>query len=204
MNWQSIKRVLDRIRPGTPENKERGIALIVALMLLAVMSLLGASALLTTDVETKIAGNTKIGRTAFYAADGIGQASAGIIEDCITDVGWSDDHTYGSGSVAVTVKDGDFAFEARDLDDDADGDVENDRINAPDLEFGEPMAGTADVDKGATVPVAGSSAVASAGYEGAGKGAAGGGLKTVYHIRTRGLFGSRAMSLLFMTYDHYI
>jgi hypothetical protein len=66
------------------------------------------------------------------------------------------------------------------------------------------MAGTADVDKGPTVPVAGSSTVAAAGYEGAGKGAAGGGLKTVYHIRTRGLFGSRAMSLLFMSYDHYI
>ena len=204
MTYQSIKRILDRIRPGSPENKERGIALVVALMLLAVMSLLGASALLTTDVETKIAGNTKIGRTAFYSADGIGQATAGIIEDCISDVGWADDYDYGSGTVAVSVKDGDFAFEARDLDDDADGNVDNDRITAPDIEFSSPMAGTADVDKGPTVPVAGSSAVSAAGYEGAGKGAAGGGLKTVYHIRTRGLFGSRAMSLLFMTYDHYI
>lgn len=203
MRYETFKRILNRIRPGSPENQERGIALIIALMLLAVMSLLGASALLTTDVETKIAGNTKIGRTAFYAADGIGQATAGIIEDCITDVGWGNDHSY-NGSANVTVKDGDFAFESRDLDDDADGDLTNDRITAPDLEFTGNMAGTADVDKGATVPVAGSSTVASAGYEGAGKGAAGGGLKTVYHIRTRGLFGSRAMSLLFMTYDHYI
>jgi len=204
MKLQSIKRALNRIRPGSPENKERGIALVIALMLLSVMSLLGASALLTTDVETKIAGNTKIGRTAFFAADGIGQATAGIIEDCITDVGWANDYPYGSGAITVTVKDGDFAFETKDLDDDVDGDPENDRTTDPDIEFSAPMAGTVDVDKGPTVPVAGSSTIAAAGYEGAGKGAAGGGLKTVYHIRTRGLFGSRAMSLLFMSYDHYI
>lgn len=193
-----LKRFLRYIRPGS--GGEDGMALVIALMLLSVLSLLGSAALLTTNVEVKIAGNTRIGKTAFYAADGIGQATGGIIEDNIVDVGWSDDYDYGG----VTVKDGDFCFEPRDMDDNGDGDPDNDLTTSPDIIFPSPIAGAADVDKGPTLPVAGSSAVSATGYEGAGKGAAGGGLKTVYEIRTYGTVDSRAMSFLFMSYDHYL
>lgn len=199
MNW--IKRIKMVVRPAP----EKGMALVIALMLLAIMSLLGASALLTTNVEIKISGNTRVGRTAFYSADGAGQATGGIIADCIGEVGWSNNYAYGAG---VIVNDGQFAFESQARtgvpDDSGDLDNSNDLTNAPDITFSAPMAAVVDVDKGPTVPVAGSSAVAATGYEGTGKGAAGGGLKTVYHIHVRGLVGNRAMSSLFMTYDHYL
>jgi hypothetical protein len=201
-----ILKVLNRIRPGGSED---GMALVIALMLMAMLSLLGASALLTTNTEIKISGNTQVGRTAFFTADGAGQASGGIIADCISDVGWPDSYNYGPG---VTVNDGNFPFEAKNEDDDGDP-TTDDRANLPpavspslaaDIMFDSPLSASVDVDQGPTVPVAGSSVVASAGYEGAGKGAAGGGMKTVYHLGVRGKYGERAMSLMFMSYDHYL
>ena len=206
MKHFQILKVLNRIRPGGTED---GMALIIALMLMAMLSLLGASALLTSNTEMKISGNTRVGRTAFFTADGAGQATGGIIADCISDVGWSDSYNYGPG---VTVNDGNFPFEAKDEDDDADPNTD-DRANLPpavspgqaaDIMFDTPLAASVDVDQGPTVPVAGSSSVASAGYEGAGKGSAGGGMKTVYHLKVRGKYGERAMSLMFMSYDHYL
>jgi hypothetical protein len=191
----------DTNRPRRRGRNEKGMALVIALMLLSVLSLLGASALLTTNVEVKITSNTKLGRIAFFAADGAGNAAAGILEDNITDVGWSDDFQYSDG---VSVTDGDFAFEVRNEDDDGDGDTIDDVSDAPDISFDDTFTATVDVDKGPTVPVAGSSAVSATGFEGAGKGAAGGGLKTVYHLHTKGVFDTRAISLIFMTYDHYL
>ena len=177
------------------------MALVIALMLLAMLSLLGSAALLTSNVEMKISGNTRTGRTAFFAADGAGQVASGVVADCITDVGWyPDNYAYGPG---VLVVDGDFAFEPKYMDDDGDP-LTDDRTTVPDIVFDAPLKAYADVDQGSTTPVAGASAVGSAGYEGAGKGAAGGGMKTVYHIQVRGELGNRAMALLFMTYDHYL
>jgi hypothetical protein len=183
-------------RPGG----EKGMALIIALMLLAMLSLLGASALLTTNVDLKISGNTRAGKTAFFKAEGAAQVTGGAIEDCITDVGWEDNYVFGTG---VTIKDGEFPFETRGYDDDGDPAVD-DRDGAPDIVVDTPLDSAVDVDKGQTVPVAGSSILGASGYEGIGKGAAGGGMKIVYHIQVRGEYGTRAMSLLFMSYDHFI
>lgn len=49
---------------------ERGIALIVALIILLVLTLIGISAISTTTFETNIAGNERIGTDAFYASEG--------------------------------------------------------------------------------------------------------------------------------------
>jgi len=196
-----MRKTIDKIRRFLRPGHERGMALVIALMLLSVLSLLGASALLTTNIEVKISGNTRVGRMAFFAADGAGQAAGGVLEDCMVDVGWPNNYAYGGG---VTVGDGDFPFETQGQDDDGDGNATNDLINSPDVTFAEPMAATVDVDKGPTVPVAGSSGVTAAGYEGTGRGAAGGGLKTVFDIRARGTAGNRAMSLVYLSYDHYI
>lgn len=54
--------------PGRPCD-ERGVALIVVLMAMSVMSALGLALMLTTMAEEKIAGNFERGTEAFYAAD---------------------------------------------------------------------------------------------------------------------------------------
>ncbi len=196
MKKDYFNKFMQFARPGG----EKGMALIIALMMLAMLSLLGASALLTTNVDLKISGNTKAGRTAFFTAEGAAQVTGGAIEDCITDAGWEAPYAYGTG---VEVKDGAFPFEVRGLDDDGDPAVD-DRDGAPDIVLSPPLDASVDVDKGQTVPVAGSSILGASGYEGIGKGAAGGGMKIVYHIQVRGEYGTRAMSLLFMSYDHFI
>ncbi len=49
---------------------EKGIALIIALLILLVLTLIGISAINTTTFETSISGNERVGTDAFYAAEG--------------------------------------------------------------------------------------------------------------------------------------
>jgi len=48
---------------------EKGIALVVALLLLLVLTLLGMSSVRTTNIETVISGNERMGNTALYASE---------------------------------------------------------------------------------------------------------------------------------------
>lgn len=48
---------------------QHGIALLVALMVLFVLTLIGISAITTTTFENKISGNERVGNNAFYAAE---------------------------------------------------------------------------------------------------------------------------------------
>jgi len=49
---------------------QKGIALIVALIMLLVLTLIGMSAISSTFFESKISGNDRFGAAAFYAAKG--------------------------------------------------------------------------------------------------------------------------------------
>ncbi len=48
---------------------QEGVALIIALIILLVLTLIGISAITTTTFETSISGNERAGTDAFYAAD---------------------------------------------------------------------------------------------------------------------------------------
>ncbi|MBU1564061.1 MAG: pilus assembly PilX N-terminal domain-containing protein [Proteobacteria bacterium] len=48
---------------------DKGAVLVIALMLLAIMTLLGVAALNTTTTEIKISGNDKVYKQAFYNAE---------------------------------------------------------------------------------------------------------------------------------------
>ncbi len=52
-----------------PESEE-GAALIIAVMILLILTILGIYAVTTSILETKIAGNERVLKDAFYAADG--------------------------------------------------------------------------------------------------------------------------------------
>ena len=52
---------------------ERGVALVIALFAITVMSALGAALVLLTSTESIIAGNFRHSRQAFYAAEGIAE-----------------------------------------------------------------------------------------------------------------------------------
>jgi hypothetical protein len=63
---------------------DRGMALIFALVLLLVVSIIGSSATLTSQIDLKLSGNTKVMRTSFYVADGGIMLSPKVISQIIT------------------------------------------------------------------------------------------------------------------------
>jgi len=52
-----------------PIGNEKGAVLVIALMLLAVLTVLGVAALNTTTTEIRISGNEKVYKQAFYSAE---------------------------------------------------------------------------------------------------------------------------------------
>ena len=74
-----IRRFLGRLI-----GSDRGVALIFALVLLLVVSIIGSSATLTSQIDLKLSGNTKVIRTSFYVADGGIMLSPKVISRIIT------------------------------------------------------------------------------------------------------------------------
>lgn len=65
---------------------ERGVAMIIAMMAVLLMSALGIALVLTTTTETKIAGNFRDGHEALYAADA---AVERVMQDLLTVPDWN-------------------------------------------------------------------------------------------------------------------
>ncbi len=77
-------------RLNSPLANDRGAALIVSILILALLTVIGISATTTSTIEVQIAGNEKAGDVAFYRAEGGWQHAihwldtpvTGVIEDC--------------------------------------------------------------------------------------------------------------------------
>jgi hypothetical protein len=63
---------------------ERGVVLVFALVLMLVVTIIGTSATMTSQVDLKLSGNTKVIRTSFYVADGGIQLTPKVISKIIT------------------------------------------------------------------------------------------------------------------------
>lgn len=66
---RSEKSMTQRRQPQGPAGNERGVALILALVMLVILTILGAMVLDTSSTDLKIAGNFRNTQTAFYCAD---------------------------------------------------------------------------------------------------------------------------------------
>lgn len=66
-------------------SNERGVALVFALVLMLVVTIIGSSATMTSQVDLKISGNTKVIRTSFYVAEGGIQLAPKVIGRIIAD-----------------------------------------------------------------------------------------------------------------------
>jgi Tfp pilus assembly protein PilX len=49
---------------------EKGVALVIALIMLIILTFIGISSISSSVFETKISGNERVGSSAFYAAEG--------------------------------------------------------------------------------------------------------------------------------------
>ena len=70
---------------GQMIGNERGVVLVFALVLMLVLTIIGSSATMTSQVDLKISGNTKVIRTSFYLADGGIMMAPKVISRIITD-----------------------------------------------------------------------------------------------------------------------
>jgi Tfp pilus assembly protein PilX len=83
--FSKLKRVALRQLVNRLISNERGVALIFALVLMLVVTIIGSSATMTSQVDLKISGNTKVIRTSFYVAEGGIQLAPKVIGRIITD-----------------------------------------------------------------------------------------------------------------------
>ena len=80
-----IKNLGFRKLVGQLVGNERGVVLIFALVIMLVLSIIGSSATMTSQVDLKISGNTKVTRTSFYIAEGGIMMAPKVIGRIITD-----------------------------------------------------------------------------------------------------------------------
>lgn len=65
-----IFRRISSLHNGPNSNQQKGLALVIALVMLLVLTLIGLSAISMTSFESNISGNQRIYNLAFYTADG--------------------------------------------------------------------------------------------------------------------------------------
>lgn len=159
-------------------NNQSGSALLFAILMLALLTVIGLSASSNSSLELMMAGNEKAHKLAFYAADGANEVAKELLEQGIEARGWTDlaGTDIRLGKVHLTNKNFYLAPE----------------LNATVADAANRHA-TLDFGSGETAMVFGSNTQLSSGgavqmvsgYEGKGKGAAAGGAWIIYDVRTQ-------------------
>jgi Tfp pilus assembly protein PilX len=86
---------------GNSRENEEGTVLVASLVILAVLTVVGVIASTSTGIELLIAGNDRWHKMTFYAADGGKEAGIELLEQNITERGFSPG-TVGTASIGQT------------------------------------------------------------------------------------------------------
>jgi len=177
-------------------NSEEGSVLVVALMLLVLLTGIGITAATNTDIELQIAGNEKLQKMAFYAADGGTETGIGLLESNIESRGFS-----ASSVGTTTIYDTEFYTneESSTESDNVPSDTNRD-VSIPDVGGGNvylKIYGDTELSTGSALQLA-------AGYEGKGKGVAGGGAYMVYNIRSFASGPANSQAMVWLRWKHML
>jgi len=171
---------------------DRGVALIFALVLLLVVTIMGSSATLTSQIDLKLSGNTKVIRTSFYVADGGIMLSPKVISQIITDRDLPtsaqtplityDDYAKTGEDPLLLKKIMGFAM---------DSDYQDEDLNATDISMNQGTLGSMAVDltRVATRYLSGGGVEFASGTEGVGVGGAAS-AAIIYRLDSRGTVGN--------------
>ena len=173
-------------------NNNRGSALVVALLMLVVLTLIGISATTTTTFELQIAGNDKLFKKAFYSADGATEMGGELIEQNIEDRDWElGEDGVNPPSNANPLNRGNVSVESENPYMNRDS-TDPDPIPSDDNRDALFPRGAANSDPHTNIKAVGNTTLSTgsavqliAGYEGKGKGAAGGGAWITYDVRAQ-------------------
>jgi hypothetical protein len=175
-------------------SNETGSALMLVMLLILLLTVIGALSVQTSLTETRIAGNDRSYRAAFHEAEGGAEVGRELVERNIEERNWSDKSTRGNVEIlcgGFLTKDqlgpSDYASDP----DPATHPADNRRDAR--FPFKNPSGATCSDSQPHTnlrmgssrQPASGSALAMSAGYEGKGKGSAGGGTWIIYDIRSQ-------------------
>jgi hypothetical protein len=182
-----LKRFLSRM-----VGNDRGVVLVFALVLMLVLAIIGSSATMTSQVDLKISGNTKVIRTSFYVADGGIMMSPKVIGRIITDralpsasetplIAYDDYAQVGEDPVLLKKIMG-FAM---------DNDYQTNDANTTDISMDQGTLGNMDINltRAATQYLSGGGVEFAAGTEGVGVGGAAS-AAIIYNLASRGTVGT--------------
>ncbi len=211
-----------------PQNED-GFVLVICLVMLVVLSLMGIVGTRTTSIELAISGNDKVNKQTFFQADGATEVGIELVElniSCPTGftkagAGFNSNDPASASSYSihgVDIFDANFAL------DEGMNDIANDAgVVGATVEIGEmpsPSARTLSIQAnklnlnsgaitnlaifGDTVLSTGSAVQLAQGYEGKGKGAAGGGAYIAYQIHAQHQGVTNSESIVRLDWDHLI
>lgn len=202
-------------------NNEAGSAIVLALLILAVLTIIGVSSITTSTTEIQIDTNDRLAKMAFYAAEGGTEIGWEMVEQNLSCIGQfpasalnSDNELElesASGTSFFRVTNHDFALQETSVMDDitpsntrrdlwfgdsnysfGDYDTNDDgTIDPADDIDGMKLPHTNVLAFGDTELSTGSAILMAAGYEGKGKGAGAGGGKIVYQIHSKHEYKAR-------------
>ena len=185
-------------------NNSNGGVTIAALLILAVLTIIGISSISTSNIEVQIATNDKVHKMAFYAADGGTELGTELLELNIACASGFEKDNLPITDV-ITVVDRDFWMQADKPKDGSDNvipfpsDTERDVLinNAAGTNTNLSIFGATALGIGGAIEMA-------AGYEGKGKGAAGGGVSLLYQIFSQHLGLADSESVVAIEWRHNI
>jgi Tfp pilus assembly protein PilX len=185
-------------------NNSNGGVTIAALLILAVLTIIGISSISTSNIEVQIATNDKVHKMAFYAADGGTELGTELLELNIACAsGFTTDNLAVTDDVTVV----DRVFW---MQNDEPKDGSNNVIPYPSNTERDVLINNAAGTNtnlsiyGATALGVGGAIEMAAGYEGKGKGAAGGGVSLLYQIFSQHLGLADSESVVAIEWRHNI
>ena len=173
---------------------ERGMALISALLLIMIVSLMAVGISSDTSMDVRIAGYHKFKAVSFGYAESGSSAATEILEENIFDAGWPGTPPFsypllsGLYNGTVTIDDGNFYME-----DNPSGNV---------VEMTGDIKADIIIQRLLSILATGGAIQMASGYEGVGKAAGAGGVHVIYDIETHGYGSDSAESRLGQHYRY--
>lgn len=196
-----MNKILKEKRNFNPEN---GSITVLALIMLALLTLLGISATMTSSIEVQIAGNDDRYKKALYEADGGTEVGFEMLEQNIACPGGFSTFNEGDGyldiGTDVRVYTKDFWLQESEPTSDYPSDSERDiRVYSTDTGLHTNLS-----IYGATQLSTGSAIQMSAGYEGKGKGSGAGGAYIVYRVYSQHMGTSNSQAEIMSQWRHLV
>ena len=185
-------------------NNSNGGVTIAALLILAVLTIIGIASISTSNIEVQIATNDKVHKMAFYAADGGSELGTELLELNIACAsGFTSDNLEVTDD--VTVVDRDFWMQNDEPKDGSDNVIPYPSNTERDILINNAAGTNTNLSIfGVTALGVGGAIEMAAGYEGKGKGAAGGGVSLLYQIFSQHLGLADSESVVAIEWRHNI